>query len=299
MAMTKADSMVIKVLVCVILISAAVWIASCSPIEEPATAPVNVSIKGPGTSDTLVTIHFTQLSMEPMTRATLSESGMTHLDLWLSDGSTAIDVHQTSSDVGFGSVSQNLDKTKTYTLYAIAHKATSACTLTDGIIAYPDDKVKESFFYMTTFSPASTASINCEMHRITGKFTLQTTDAVPAEVDHFRFTIANTGTRFNASTQSPAEITDRIVDFASISRKNDGTCSFACQILSTLDAATNFTITATAYASDNSIIETKTFENVPIRNNYRTTLSGAFFTSSALSLSFTADDWNDYDTINF
>ena len=281
-------------------------VTSCAPSDEPAIANVSVDVKfPPGETDTLVTIHFTepQFTMEPMssrTRATLSSSGMTHLDLWLSDGETTTDIHQTSSDANYGTVTTTLNKTKTYTLYAIAHKAAEACTLTNGIIAYPDDKVKESFFYSTTFTPATTASMNCAMHRITGKFTLQTTDAVPAEVDHFRFTIANTGIRFNAATQSPAEVTDRIVDFASISRnKTDNTCSFACQILSTSDAATNFTITATAYRSDNSIVETKTFENVPIRNNYRTAYTGAFFTSSSLSMTFTADDWQDYDATEF
>ena len=218
---------------------------------------------------------------------------------WLFDGETEIAaVHQTSTDVGFGSVSQNLNKTKTYTLYAIAHKATDACTLADGIIQWPEDKPKESFFYTTSFSPANTSTLNCAMSRITGKFTLQTTDAVPDNVDHMRFVIKDTGTRFNVSG-TPANIIDRTVDFASISRKTDGTTSFAFQILSASDAPTNFEITATAYASDNSIIETKTFAAVPIRNNYRTTYSGAFFTTSAMSLTFTADDWNDYDTINF
>ena len=138
------------------------------------------------------------------------------------------------------------------------------------------------------------------MARITGKFTLATTDEVPADVDHVRFVIKDTGTRFNATTAEPANITDRVVDFTSITRKPaDGTCSFAFQILSTADTSTAFDITATAYASDNSIIEQKTFAAVPIRNNYRTTYSGAFFTTSAMSLTFTADDWNDYDVVNF
>ena len=137
------------------------------------------------------------------------------------------------------------------------------------------------------------------MSRICGKFTMATTDAVPDEVDHVRFVIKQTGTRFNVTTTEPVNIIDRTVDFTSLSRKSDGTISFSFQILSTSDAATNFEIVATAYASDNSIIETKTFADVPIRNNYRTTYSGAFFTTSAMSLTFTADDWQDFDTINF
>ena len=153
MAVTKADKMVIRVLVCVIIACAAVvWLTACSPVDEPAVVNPSVDLRlNNAPEDTTVTIHFTepQFTMEPMssrTRATLSSSGMTHLDLWLSDGETTTDIHQTSSDANYGTVTTTLNKLKTYTLYAIAHKAAEACTLTNGIIVYPDDKVKESFF---------------------------------------------------------------------------------------------------------------------------------------------------------
>ena len=295
-AMTKAE----KVVTCVLF---SLCVLSCTKDDEPETDIPETVIHVDINDDPIqehVTINFAPVyTMEPMTRGDLSASGMTRLDVWLYEGTTEISaVHQTSSDVGFGSVSQNLNKTKTYTLYAIAHKASDVCTLADGIISWPDDKPKESFFYTTNFSPATASTLNCAMARITGKFTLQTTDAVPDEVDHVRFIIKDTGTRFNV-IGSPANIIDRQVDFASISRKTDGSTSFAFQILSTSDAPTNFEITATAFNSSNEILETKTFASVPIRNNYRTTYSGAFFTTSAMSLTFTADDWNDYDVITF
>ena len=295
-ALTKAE----KVVTCVLF---SLCVLSCTKDDEPETdmpeTVIHVDVNDNPIQEH-VTINFAPVyTMEPMTRGDLSASGMTRLDVWLYEGTTEISaVHQTSSDVGFGSVSQNLNKTKTYTLYAIAHKASDVCTLADGIISWPDDKPKESFFYTTTFSPATASTLNCAMARITGKFTLQTTDAVPDEVDHVRFIIKDTGTRFNVN-RSPANIIDRTVDFATISRKTDGTTSFAFQILSTSDAPTNFEITATAFNSSNEILETKTFASVPIRNNYRTTYSGAFFTTSAMSLTFTADDWQDFDTVSF
>ena len=303
-ALTKADKLVIRVLVCVIIVSVAVALLSACTRDdssETTASGVSVAILPPEPMEQPVTITFGYgYDIQPMTRSDLATAGMTRLDVWIYEAHTEVAaVHQTSSDVGFGSVSQNLNKTKTYTLYALAHKATEACTLEDGVITFPDDKPKESFFYSTTFSPASTTAINAEMSRITGKFTLQTTDVVPDDVDHMRFVIAQTGTRYNVATAAPANVIDRTVDFTTISRKNDGTCSFAFQILSTSDAATNFDITATAYSATNKIIETKTFPAVPIRNNYRTTYSGAFFTTSAMSMSFTASDWNDFDTINF
>ena len=250
--------------------------------------------------DTTVTLAFEgiKFDMQPMgTRATIAESA-SRLDVWVyENGSEVETVHQTSSDSGFGTVSLTLNNTKTYTLYALAHKATTACTLADGIISFTDDKPKESFFYTTTFSPATTTSINAEMSRITGKFTLQTTDAVPDDVDHVQFIIRNTALRYGVDG-TLSNITDRTVDFSNITSKSDGTCSFSFNILAS-DAVANFEITATAYASDNSIIETKTFTDVPIRNSYRTTYTGAFFITSEFSMTFTCADWQDYDTINF
>ena len=274
-----------------------VGLTACTS-DEPSG--INIGLIADTTDVEPVTISFAcpEVTIAPMTRASISESA-SRLDVWIYEsGSEVTAVHQSSSDVGFGSMSLNLNKTKTYTIYAIAHKAAAACTLIDGIISFPDDKPKESFFYTTTLSPSSTNSINAEMNRICGKFTMTTTDAVPDEVDHVQFIIKNTALRYGVDG-TLANITDRVVDFANLTRKNDGTISFSFNILSTSDVATTFEIITTAYASDNSIVETKTFSSIPIRNNYRTTLSGAFFTSSSMSVTFTTSDWSDYDTISF
>jgi len=297
MALTKADNVVIRVLVCVIVFSVAVALLTACTSDEPEAA-INGGLVADTTEIETVTIYFApQYEVAPMTRAAIADAA-SRLDVWIYEGDTELTaVHQSSSSVGFGSVSLSLNKTKNYTLYALAHKATTACTLADGIISFPDDKPKESFFYTTTFSPATTTNINAEMQRITGKFTLQTTDAVPDDVDHVQFVIRNTALRYGVDG-TLSNITDRTVDFPNITRKADGTCSFSFNILAS-DAVADFEITATAYASDNSVIETKTFTDVPIRNSYRTTYAGAFFTTSEFFMTFTCADWQDYDTINF
>ena len=271
--------------------------ASCTS-DEPESAIINGNVDSDSTEIETVTIYFApQYDIRPMTRAAIADAA-SRLDVWIYEGDTELTaVHQSSSSVGFGSVSLSLNKTKTYALYALAHKATTACTLADGIISFPDDKPKESFFYTTTFSPATTTNINAEMQRITGKFTLQTTDAVPDNVDHVQFVIRNTALRYGVDG-TLSNITDRTVDFPNITRKADGTCSFSFNILAS-DAVSNFEITATAYASDNSVIEQKTFSDVPIRNSYRTTYAGAFFTTSEFFMTFTCADWQDYDTVTF
>ena len=267
-------------------------IVSCSQSDE--------LINNVAKEDTTVTLAFEgiKFDMQPMgTRATIAESA-SRIDVWVYENGSEVEaVHQTSSDSGFGTVSLTLNNTKTYTLYAFAHKATGVCTLTDGIIAFTEDKPKECFFYTTTFSPATITAINAEMHRVCGRFTMSTTGAIPDNVDHVQFVIRNTALRYGVDG-TLSNITDRTVDFPNITRKADGTCSFSFNILAS-DTATNFEITATAYASDNSVIETKTFTDVPIRNSYRTTYTGAFFTTSEFSMTFTCADWQDYDTINF
>ena len=268
------------------------FMGSCSQSDE--------LINNVAKEDTTVTLAFEgiKFDMQPMgTRATIAESA-SRLDVWVyENGSEVGAVHQTSSDSGFGTVSLTLNNTKTYTLYAFAHKATGVCTLTDGIIAFPEDKPKECFFYTTTFSPATITAINAEMYRVCGRFTMSTTDAIPDNVDHVQFVIRNTALRYGVDG-TLSNITDRTVDFPNITRKADGTCSFSFNILAS-DAVANFEITATAYASDNSVIETKTFTDVPIRNSYRTTYTGAFFTTSEFFMTFTCADWQDYDTVTF
>ena len=294
----REDRKVVRVLVSSIIASAAVAVLTSCSADGGGTDRVP-EYRAAG--DTVVTLSFNQMTMESMdararslTRGSLTESSMARLDVWISDGTTAQEFHQVNTDEGFGTVTATLNKTKTYTLYAIAHKATGACTLTDGIIAFPEDKLKESVWYTTTFSPSTATSLNCAMQRITGKFTLATTDVVPEEVDHFRITIAQTGTRF-AVTGAPTEVADRIVDFATISRDDSGKSRFSANILAASDAATNFDITATAYDEDNNVIQTRTFADVPIRNGYVTKYAGTFFIDSGMTMSFTASDWQEYD----
>ena len=127
--------------------------------DEPETSTASIGINADTTEIESVTISFDfpEVSITPMTRANISEAA-SRLDVWIYENDSEVEaVHQSSSSVGFGSVTLNLNKTKTYTLYAIAHKATAACELTDGIISFPDDKPKESFFYTTTFSPSITS----------------------------------------------------------------------------------------------------------------------------------------------
>ena len=246
-----------------------------------------------------VTLTFSPYQMEAMTRTPVSISTIvTHLDVWLVEGSNVIGLHQTSSDSGFGSLSVTLDKTKTYTLYAVGHKCTGNATFENGVISIPDDKVTHSMFYTTSFCPATTTSLNCEMQRIVAQFRLETTDAVPDECKKVRITIDGVYDRWNVTTGGTHSL-NRISTLNVNSTNQDGTAVFNVFAIVT-NTQTNHSITVEALDANDAAVQTpRVFANVPLRIGYKTTYRGALFSEAGMAMSFLCDDWNDYDTVNF
>ncbi len=296
-AQTKAENMVIRVLLCAVVLSCVV-LSSCSNDDgkEALLAPPVIEFKDDGGMDTTVTIHFTRFEIQAMTRADVS-SVASHLDLWISDGVTTQEIHQSKTDEGYGTVSLMLDKQKTYTLYAVAHNASPQASLAEGIISFPGDEVTESFFYTTTFTPSETTEINCEMQRVVGKFVVSTTDLIPEGVAKIRITAYDTFNRLTTAG-APTNSTDRELAFDVPSGYIGQTITFnmillASQTESTLD------IKVEALDSDNSLIQERTFSSVPIRANYKTTYQGEFFNNREMRMTFSCAEWLDYDPISF
>ena len=236
---------------------------------------------------------YEQSSMARTTRAASSIAGIvTHLDVWITDGTTTQDIHQTSADADFGSFSVTLNKTKTYTIYAIGHKADGA-TLSDGVIAFTDDKVTHSMFYTTTFSPATTTNLSCLMNRIVADFRLDITDDFPAECKSLRFTIANVFDRWNVSTGGTHSL-DRVSTIS-----YSGTSSIFNVYAIVTDVQTTHDITVEALDADGNVLQTRTFMNVPLRNGYKTSYKGTFFIDTPMTMEFMVNDWNEYDEVTF
>lgn len=228
-----------------------------------------------------------------MTRAVTSIADVvTRLDVWIVNSGDTIAVQQANQDNGFGTVSVTLDKTKTYTLYAVAHKADGA-TLSDGVISFADDKVTHSMFYTTTFSPAMTTSLSCLMTRIVADFRLEITDDIPTSVVKFRFTIASVFDRWNVTTGGMHQL-DRVSTIS-----YGGTSNVFNVYAIVTDAQTTHDITVTTLDADDQPIQTRMFANVPLRNGYKTNYRGTFFIDTPMSISFTVNDWNEYETVDF
>ena len=265
------------------LVAAALAVAGCS------------SDNGEGlvSDEELVTISFSPYEMEAMTRAATSvASVVTHLDVWITDGTTEFSAHQTNADADFGTLTVTLDKTKTYTLYAVGHRADGA-TLTDGVISFTDDKITHSMFYTTTFSPATTTSLSCEMQRIVAQFRLEITDDIPAECKSFRFTVNGVYDRWNVSTGGTHSL-DRVSTI-----NYGGTSSIFNVYAIVTDAQTTHDILVEALDENDGVVQSRTFADVPLRNGYKTNYRGTFFIDTATSAGFTIDDWNEYETVDF
>ena len=248
----------------------------------------------------LVTLQFSdfQLDEELITRADADVSIIaTRLDVWITDGESTQAVHQSAGDAGYGTVAVTLNKTKTYTIYAVAHKANGAATLADGVISFPDEKVTHSFYYTGTFSPAETTTLSCRMNRIVSQFRLETTDAVPDDVVKFRFLIPQTFTRWSVSGEGINKV-DRVSDVSVNSRRDDGSVVLVLYIIGSA-TQTAYDITVQALDAADNIIQERVVTGVPVRNNYKVTASGAFFIDAPATFSFLTSDWDEFANIAF
>ena len=244
----------------------------------------------------LVTITFTPYDMEvmaPTRTATSVADYCTHIDIWLSTGTSTNAYHQLADQTGFGTMSLPLDKTKTYTLTAVAHRCDGNATLTDGVIAFPGDKLTQSMVYTTTFSPATTTNINAEMQRIVAQFRLEVTDNIPDDVKKLRFTISDIFDRWNVTTGGTHSL-DRVSTI-----NYNGTSSIFNIYAIVTDAETTHTVTVEALGADDDVIVTRSFANVPLINGYRSTYRGNMFSETNVIMGFVSNDWNAYDVVNF
>ena len=240
-----------------------------------------------------VVLTFSPYDVSPMTRTAVSIADVvTHLNVWLVNGDDVIALQQTNGDAGFGIITATLDRTKTYTLYAIGHKADMS-TLSDGVISFTDDKVTHSMFYTTTFSPATTTILSCLMTRIVADFRLEITDNIPTSAVKFRFTISDVFDRWNVSTGGTHSL-DRVSTI-----NCNGTSTIFNVYAIVTDAQTTHDILVEALDENDGVVQSRTFADVPLRNGYKTNYRGTFFIDTPMTMTFTIDDWNEYDTVDF
>lgn len=273
-----------------LLASAVLTLAACSEFSDDArTEPVDVTIGFSG-------FQLQQTGMNTRAATTVGDY-VTKLDIWISDGENVTPYQQESGAEGFGTLSLTLNRMKTYTIYAVAHRAGGHATLADGVISFPDDKVTHSFFVSRVFTPTKGMSLDLTMSRIVSQFQFTTTDAVPDWCKQIRFTISNVFDRWNVAGYGVHNL-DRVSTININSTNQDGTVT--CNVYAIVtDASTDHDILVEALDANGDIQEYHQFDDVPLRNNYRTLATGNFFTNAASSFSFKAVDWEDVIDYDF
>lgn len=263
-----------------------------------------------------VTISFApSVTTEPMgakamTRAAVPVSSVVNrLDVWLFEGDSAkaltqttpvAESHQTKGDDGFGSLSLMLDKNKTYTLYAIGHKESAPATLAKGVVSFPDTKRLQTLYFSTSFSPATTTTLSCMMHRAVGMFRVVFTDDIPTEVKKIAITATDVPSQWSFPEVAGITPTPEYnVTWTNWKSDTDGTTAFSIYILGGNEEQ-HYDITVSAYDTDDNLLKQHAFASVPIRNNWRSTYRGRFFLDTSFSTSFMFDDaWNEYDEVEY
>ena len=264
------------------LLASIIALASCTnKVAEPTGEMVTVNVNMSGFA----------VETEQMSRATAPVSDYcTHLDIWLYESGAEVHAaHQVSTDEGFGTLTLTLNNSKTYTIYAVAHKADGPATLSNGVISWPDDKVTHSFFVSQTFTPTSGMELNLTLDRIVAQFSFNTTDAKPDYVKKMRFTINGVYDRWNVSTGGTHQL-DRVSTVTINSTRDDG--SFTCNIYAIVTSEnTNHDILVESLDATDAVRESHLLQDIPLCNNKRTIATGAFFTNAPTGFSFLAQDW--------
>jgi hypothetical protein len=131
------------------------------------------------------------------------------------------------------------------------------------------------------------------MNRIVADFRLEITDEIPTTAVKFRFTVSGVYDRWGVTTGATHGI-DRV------STINYGGTSAIFNVYAIVtDAQTTHDIIVEALDENDGVVQSRTFADVPLRNGYKTNYRGTFFIDTPMSMSFTVNDWNEYDTVDF
>ena len=225
---------------------------------------------------------------------------VTRLDVWLyADGHEEQAVHQTSSDADFGTLALTLDKRQTYTLYAVAHRDAEPAQLTGGVVSWQSGKTTHTLFYTQTFSPADVTTLDCQMDRIVGQFSLKTTDALPATAQSITISVDDAPMQWNVAGYGTTKSSQ------SENRARSADNTYEIYTFPYMSSTGTLKITASAITQDGTVIQQRVFENVPATRNRITTYRGAFFSGDAGEITqsgfiFTVNgDWDGEDEHEF
>lgn len=273
-------------------------ITSCSKEENNTVLPNN-------NNTTKVSFTFSPYEMTPMKTVSDIATVCSKLDIWIIDtvNNDTIVIHKqregTGNNATFGNVTATLQTNKTYRLLAMAHNTDEMCTFENNIFAFSENKIKQTLYADTVFSPADGLSLNIVMQRIVGMFKMIVTDNVVDGVTGFRFHVFSAGCKWNIAGYSE-DRGERIHTINGTTQNDYGYVVYNVYVMGdNMIDTLNVNITAEAIDSNGDAQETRYFENVPIKDGYITQYTGTFFITFDMGFSFGVGDWGTFGNYTY
>lgn len=248
-----------------------------------------------------VTIEFVipmTTSTQAMTRGELSASQMT--DLWLFDyvgDELQQTIHQSSTDTGFGSVAINTT-TGNHIFCFVASRGTEP-TVSGGTITWA--KPSDTFWKAVSMSvtPTTATAQPVVLDRAATRLKVNITDEVPTTLASLSITADTWHCGIDAKSGQPTTATARISNITVPASYQGTTGQLSASIFGI--AGDDFTtdVSITAMDGNSQQIATVSVDDVTMKRNITTQLSGPLFTRQPVFGLNLAEDWGEDIDINW
>ena len=236
---------------------------------------------------------FSDITMQSMTRSTLSEAQMT--DLWVFDyvdGVLKNTIHQQSADADFGSPAIDADYGD-HDFYFVASRGDSP-TVNGTSVTWA--KPSDTFWQHAALSiePQTSTSQPVSLQRVATRLRVTINDQVPATMKKLCLTPTTWyyGIDYATGEAVSSRAVERSVNVPASYVGTSGSLSASFYCLSPSDEWQT-DVTIVAKGENDAVLNTITIADVPMKRNRITNYSGTLFNASrTMSVSLT-DDWLD------
>jgi len=277
---------------CLFFLILVLLVAGCKKKEE-SLAPIHVQI-----NDFTVTQENITRDEVPI----VDYTGVKAITLAFYEGTTeAYKTTQFRADAStyttFGSFDCAL-RIGSYTMVVLAYGSENEITLTSPTsAAYTADKCRETFAYTQTVNVSTTAAINlgATLDRVISKVKVQSTDIQVPEAKTVNVSFSAGGISFDPTTGLATSNTG-FTNEITIGAPSGGTSNFASYIFLASDEQT-VTVTIDILDEDDATLYHKEVNNVPLKRNRMTVLSGQLFSSSSSGQFLVESGWEGGDDL--
>jgi len=279
--------------VSVMLLSATSLFVACQS-QEQEDAP-----EGSVATVTFQVVNYVQVSLDELTR-TAEATSLAHLDMAIYDLDNQLVVkQQTTTDTdGYGSFSASLPYGQ-YQVVFLGYDGSRTANLDSPTsIFFEQDYVPNLFHKVVqlTVDGSATDVQSVVLSRAVAAFRLQHAGDIPADLNTMSFVTTGGAHHLNGLTGMASQTEQRTCDWGMSSVA--GKTSFGIIYYSFLPSE-EFTMSVTATATDKqgNVIRTRSFSDVPMKQNYLNSYSGNFFApdsqTTSFSLTLETDQWEE------